>query len=139
MRSAITRATATTTRCGSFRSCAPTARASRTPTTSAATSCSAKDPALRCARCTTRRIGESVRFDRDGEGRIVAVGRDAIHTRVRRDALGSIEALQCGDLVLGIGHDSEGRLTAVHRDGALLVAIQRDPRGLVAAYTHGED
>ena len=83
--------------------------------------------------------GELVRFDRDGEGRITAVHRTATSTRVRRDALGSIEALQTGDVVVGFTNDSEGRLVSVHRDDALLLSVQRDPRGLVAAYTNGED
>jgi YD repeat-containing protein len=78
---------------------------------------------------------ESVRFDRDASGHVVAIHRPSGTTLVRRDAFGTITAIEAAGAVLSCPHDDEGRLNAVLREGSPLFTAQYDPRGLVSVFT----
>lgn len=80
----------------------------------------------------------AVRMQRDAEGWVVRLERDGVAWDIRRDPFGAIVALHAEDIELAYTHDVEGRLVAVQERSEPLLAISRDPRGLVESFTRAD-
>ncbi len=78
----------------------------------------------------------SVRFERNGEGEVLAIAGGDETWSVARDEFGEVTAVKRGEVEVAYARDSEGRIATV-RDGSgeVLLSLLRDARGLVSAWS----